>query len=349
MPDTESRERPRLLPRSDEFSSRVSASAQRTEPDRPLNRLIPAYEKAKAALAQAITLEEVKEIDDQADALRACARILKPELEIELVKFKIKVARRLGEISAELPKVPCGPGRGRRRESIPDTRKPFRSKGEVLEAAGIGKTEAYLNERLAKVPQETVDNYFAEKDDQAVSVSFTDARKALLVQDHFDAMAGRKLREVLNRTASERGRVHKLRRRQQASVASRKALERIFKLAPKLSEEQIFELIVMLVMDLTDPRYEEIIGRLFADGLVRKIAHHLSERAGEERSTFIWRMMQDQLAHVDEEDRVDAEDDYWGKDPPARENIARIVPAARKIRKNGNGADDDENKEQDDE
>jgi hypothetical protein len=347
MPNTESRERPRLLPRSNEFSCRYPARAEQMEPDRPLNRLIPAYEKAKAALAEAITLEEVKEIDDQVDALRACARILKPELETELVKFKIKVARHMGEISAALPTVAGGPGRGRRRESIPDERKPFRPKGEVLKAAGIGKTENYLNERLAKVSQETVDKYFAEKDDQAVSVSFTDARKALLALDNFDAMAGRKLREVLDHTAAERGRVHKLKRRQQASVASRKALERIFKLAPKLTTEQIFELIVMLVMDLTDPRYEEIIGRLFADGLVRKIAHQLSERAGEERSTFIWRMMEDQLAQVDEEDRVDAEDDYWGKAPPARENVGRIVPAARNIRNNG-GAREDENEEEDD-
>ena len=223
-----------------------------SEAEVPLTQLIPKYEAAKAALAEVFTLDEVKDIADVADALVACARLLKPELEQDFVRFKIDVYRRLGELCLALPTVPHGPGRGHRK-SRTGAGTAFHSKGQRLAEAGISRTEANRAERLSQIAVEKIDRYFADKARAHELVSFTAAVPSLLTLDRMTETGDRALDQTMERAAEQRRGIRRLQRRHQASVASRKKLDQIFRLAQHLNNEQIFEAVVMLVHDLTAP------------------------------------------------------------------------------------------------
>ena len=63
------------------------------------------WEKAKRAIAECKTLDEVKKIRDKAEALRAYAKQAKESLEVQnnVAEIKIRCERKIGEFSKELP------------------------------------------------------------------------------------------------------------------------------------------------------------------------------------------------------------------------------------------------------
>jgi hypothetical protein len=63
------------------------------------------YEALKAALADALIVDEVKDIRDKAEAMRAFARMTKDkQLEIDATEIRARATRRIGEMMAVQPK-----------------------------------------------------------------------------------------------------------------------------------------------------------------------------------------------------------------------------------------------------
>jgi hypothetical protein len=129
------------------------------EHQRALPHLIRLYENARQALAECVRVDEVKDILDKAEALRACARILHDhELEIMVSELKLNAYRRMGEMSADLETAPHGPGRGNKRRPVGGTS----FKRDTLKRAGISPSAAHRAERVARIPQEEFDAYITE-------------------------------------------------------------------------------------------------------------------------------------------------------------------------------------------
>jgi hypothetical protein len=124
-----------------------------------MNELI-FYNAARQALQQAASVDEVKEVKDKAEAIRLYAQQQNDDtLERYASQIKTRAMRRLGELSSELETSP-----GVRTDIIPETEEPCstsgtrlkepRTKSQVLESAGISRTQAHRREKLAEIPEE---------------------------------------------------------------------------------------------------------------------------------------------------------------------------------------------------
>jgi N6-adenosine-specific RNA methylase IME4 len=103
------------------------------------------YEAARSALAEARTVDEVKDIRDKAEAIRAYARMAKDkQLEIDATEIRARATRRIGEFMAEQPKAPAG-----RKPKIGLDKNPI-----TLADAGIDKNLAHAARQLAGMPEE---------------------------------------------------------------------------------------------------------------------------------------------------------------------------------------------------
>jgi hypothetical protein len=117
--------------------------------------LIPYYEKAVQAAADAGRIDELKLILDDTKKLQACARMLESrEAEMSLAEIRAKAWRHLGQISLGLRKG-HGPGRGK---------KTFSTGGKSLKlaAAKISLTSAHRAEKIAAIRPGEFDHYLGE-------------------------------------------------------------------------------------------------------------------------------------------------------------------------------------------
>ena len=115
------------------------------------------YDSARHALEKAVAVDEVKEIRDKAEALRAYAKQQKDtELERRCAELKIRASRRIGELSRVIEKATAGrPGK-----ILPTGGKNLQKpKNEVLSEAGISTAVAHRCEKLAEVPLDVFDAY----------------------------------------------------------------------------------------------------------------------------------------------------------------------------------------------
>lgn len=118
------------------------------------------YEAARQALAEAHSVDEVKNVADKAAALQLYAKQAQDkDLEWHAAEIRLRAKRRIGELSRELEKAEHGPGRGNKR--VPNQGKPFKS--EALKSAGISPSEAHRCELLASVSDEVFERHVAEK------------------------------------------------------------------------------------------------------------------------------------------------------------------------------------------
>lgn len=114
------------------------------------------YDQACKALAEAKSVDEVKELRDQSEAMRAYARQANnKQLEVDAAEIRLRAERRLGElIRAQKETVGLrgpqhhkgGGSKGSRREPLPDA-------PPTLAEAGIDKKLSSRAQKLAAVPE----------------------------------------------------------------------------------------------------------------------------------------------------------------------------------------------------
>ena len=108
------------------------------------------YEAACHALAEAHSIDEVKDWADQAKALEAYAKQANDrQLEIMSAEIRIRAKRRIGELSAALKTL-----QGARADLTLSHTWDEVGKREALSLAGVSKSEAYRCEQLATVSEE---------------------------------------------------------------------------------------------------------------------------------------------------------------------------------------------------
>ena len=104
------------------------------------------YDRACRALAEASSIDEVKDVRDRLMALRAYARQAgNRQLEMDAQRIRIRAERKLGELIAVAPKNRGALRRGLNSYPRDDT--------PTLKDAGIGKRLADRARKLAAVPE----------------------------------------------------------------------------------------------------------------------------------------------------------------------------------------------------
>jgi hypothetical protein len=123
------------------------------------------YDAARRALAEAVRVDDVKTIHDQAMALKACAKIAKDkQMELDAAELRLRAERRLGEIMAEkatkVGKAKPPSGKGQRKT---DRRVATQPDGPAtLAEAGIDKNLAHRARSSAKLCEKIFDQRVAE-------------------------------------------------------------------------------------------------------------------------------------------------------------------------------------------
>lgn len=117
--------------------------------------LLAAYDRARAALAQATRVDEVLAVRDEMEHVRLYGRQIKDRTLIaDATDLQTQAERRLGELLLEAERLGWI-GRGRPKKATVDT--PVDSQKFTLEEAGIDRTTAARSQKLAAIPQEQFD------------------------------------------------------------------------------------------------------------------------------------------------------------------------------------------------
>lgn len=113
-------------------------------------------EAAKKALAEAVTIDEVKDIRDKAESIRAYYRQQKDGLDAQnnAAELKIRAERRLGELLAEMEKNPGTRLLGGHTMLPPET--------PTLAELGIAKMQSHRWQKLSSVPEPVLDQRIEE-------------------------------------------------------------------------------------------------------------------------------------------------------------------------------------------
>jgi N6-adenosine-specific RNA methylase IME4 len=111
------------------------------------------YEAARKALAEAVAVDEVMQIRNQADAMRHAARIARDrDLEIQAAQIRFRAERRLGEL-IRAQKETVGLAQGRRTDLVPNGNEVADGKVTLAEA-GIDRKVSMRAQRVAALPVE---------------------------------------------------------------------------------------------------------------------------------------------------------------------------------------------------
>jgi N6-adenosine-specific RNA methylase IME4 len=127
------------------------------------------YEAARRALAEAIAVDEVKQIHDQAEAMRHAARIARDkDLEIQAAQIRFRAERRLGELIAA-QKETIGLARGGqpyREGSTRSDSEQVEPQPPTLAEAGIDRKLSSRAQRVAELPPEKFDALLEQHADE---------------------------------------------------------------------------------------------------------------------------------------------------------------------------------------
>jgi DNA modification methylase len=135
--------------------------------------LLPRFEAAKHALAEARTIDEVKDVRDQAEALRLYAKQAGESLEMQnaIAEIKLRAERRAGELLAAMDKHQGGnPNLSHNATGCPP----------ALSELGIKRDQSSRWQREASLPKEVFERHIAEVKEQGKEL--TSAGMLLLAQ-----------------------------------------------------------------------------------------------------------------------------------------------------------------------
>lgn len=133
------------------------------------------YDAACRALAEARTVDEIREIGNRAEAMRAYARQAQNrQLEIDACEIRVRAERRLGEVIIEAKKTStiCAPGGGRQREAGALT----------LKDIGLSPSVSVRAQNLAVIPADKFEDGVsgwrasARRSEARLSLPFPDQR-----------------------------------------------------------------------------------------------------------------------------------------------------------------------------
>ncbi len=113
-------------------------------------------EQAAQILARCRTVDEVKEIRNQAVAVHAYLREKKAaeEAQADAAEIVLRANTRLGEITSKVPRAVSGPGRGKKGVRQPDSFSAW------LAEVGLDRQQASVFEEIARIPEKTRASYF---------------------------------------------------------------------------------------------------------------------------------------------------------------------------------------------
>src|SRR3990167_5959844 len=111
------------------------------------------WDKAKQAIEACKTIDEVKKIRDQAEALRAYAKQARESQEVQnnIGDIKVRAERKIGEFSSKLSKL----GRNENSASPHDG-----TKQSILKRAGIEHAERY--EAIFSLPEDVFEKHISD-------------------------------------------------------------------------------------------------------------------------------------------------------------------------------------------
>ena len=138
------------------------------------------FEKAKRALAEARSIDEVKQVRDKAEALRLYVKQQGDGLEMQndIAEIKLRAERRAGELLAEFERGKTGP-------KLPDRLSDNSEYRQALEDAELNERTARRWQTEAALPEETFEQHVAET--KASQKELTSAGVYRLAQRHKQA------------------------------------------------------------------------------------------------------------------------------------------------------------------
>ncbi len=160
-----------------------------------MTRALVKYEAACQALAAAKAVDEVKDIHDKAEAMRAYARQAKNrEMEVDAAEIRMRAERRLGEL-IRTQKETVGLNVGKRGDRGPRAA-PRSDTRPTLAEAGIDKKLSSRAQKLAAVPEEQFEGMIGEwrerggKENERVTTNLLKAGER--VRNNREIRAGRR-------------------------------------------------------------------------------------------------------------------------------------------------------------
>jgi len=119
-------------------------------------------EQSKLAIREVKSLDEIKQVLDQGEALKAYARSaqMSAEIQADIAELNMRAARRLGEISRNLEKAKGGHPY-QNKSTLPSSGR-VETKTQTLLSAGIDIRRANEAEKIAKIPEKDFETRITE-------------------------------------------------------------------------------------------------------------------------------------------------------------------------------------------
>ena len=132
---------------------------------------IKKIEQSKLMIAQVKTLDEIKKMIDQGEALKAYAKSaqLSAEIQADVSELNLRAVRRLGEISAQIEKAKGG--QPFQKKSTLSSQGRVETKTAVLNNSGIDIRKAIEAEKIAKIPEKVFEEKIAKAKDASERIT----------------------------------------------------------------------------------------------------------------------------------------------------------------------------------
>jgi len=128
-------------------------------------------EQSKLAIKEVKTLDEIKKVVNQSEALKAYAKSaqMSAEIQADIAELNIRAMRRLGEISAALEKSKGGQPH-QKKSTLPNSGR-VETKTATLANAGIDIRRANEAEKLAAIPEKVFETKIAEAKEASETIT----------------------------------------------------------------------------------------------------------------------------------------------------------------------------------